>query len=450
MGNENKNLTEQEKSMSIIDRFLEDYKARMDRYERVAQLCAIQCESGLRRNGLRALVTYRAKRLDSLLEKVTIRHAEKNYQTLDEIYDDIVDLAGVRIALYFPGDRTEVDALVRSHFLVEKVKNFPEDIDYSYPYPKRFSGYSARHYRIRLRPSSLAHEDQHLAELLVELQVGSVLMHSWAEVEHDLVYKNRLGHLSYDEYAILDELNGLMHAGEVALERLQEAVKRRIQTESQPFSNHYELAAYLYDYLRQTTPHGTEPFIGRADILFRFLQILGLDTVKSLEPFLGKCNPRMQSKPITEQIVDIILAQNEEFYQAYNRARQEVSRIDPFGAPHEAVSYFSDKRGLGFFMRQWIAMETILSEIVGNVLLSSDNFSTSLQKARNGLDDESLAELEHVHRLRDQILYGDSWPSEEELTRAGKFLQKLLQNLSHHSPDVEEILRKYLPPAEPQ
>jgi ppGpp synthetase/RelA/SpoT-type nucleotidyltranferase len=434
--------------MSIIDQFLEDYKQHMDRYERLAQLCAIQCESGLRRNGLRALVTYRAKRLDSLLEKVTSRNAEKNYQSIDEIYEDIVDLAGVRIALYFPGDRTEVDAFIRSQFIVEHVKNFPEDIDYTYPYPKRFSGYSARHYRIRLKPSTLAPEDQHLANLLVELQVGSVLMHSWAEVEHDLVYKNRPGQLSYEEYAILDELNGLMHAGEVALERLQEAVKRRIQTESQPFSNHYELSAYLYDYLRQNNPEGREPFIGRADILFRFLQIIGLDTVKDLEPYLRKCNPRAQNKPIAEQIVDVILAQNEEFYAAYNRARQEISRTDPFGSPHEAVSYFSDKRGLGLFMRQWIAVETILSDIVGSVLFSSGDFAASLQQIRNGLDGDTLAELEHVHRLRDQILYGDHWPSEEELTRAGRFLQKLLQKLAKHSPDVEHSLREYLDQAE--
>lgn len=433
--------------MSIIDQFLEDYKQRMDRFERLAHLCAIQCESGLRRNGLRALVTYRVKRLDSLLEKVTTRNIEKNYQSLSEIYQDIVDLAGVRIALYFPGDRTEVDALIRSHFHVEQIKNFPEDIDYSYPYPKRFSGYSARHYRIRLRPSTLSPEDQDLAQLLVELQVGSVLMHSWAEVEHDLVYKNRPGHLSYEEYAILDELNGLMHAGEVALERLQEAVKRRVQTESQPFSNHYELAAYLYDYLRRIAPGGAEPFIGRADILFRFLQITGLDTVRNLEPYLSLCNPKMRTKPITEQIIDNILAQNEEFYEDYNQARQEVSRTDPFGAPHETVSYFSNKRGLGFFMRQWIAVETLLGEVVGRVLFSADDYVTSLQEIRNGVDGDILSELENIHKLRDQILYGDSWPDEEELTRAGKFLQKLMQKLAQQSPEFEKTIQKRLPPA---
>ncbi len=49
-------------------------------------------------------------------------------------------------------------------------------------------------------------------------------MHSWAEVEHDLVYKPINGKLSDEEYAILDEINGLVLSGEIALERLQKAM----------------------------------------------------------------------------------------------------------------------------------------------------------------------------------------------------------------------------------
>ena len=53
-------------------------------------------------------------------------------------------------------------------------------------------------------------------------------MHAWSEVEHDLAYKPFSGELSEDEHAILDEINGLVLAGEIALERLQKAVKRRV------------------------------------------------------------------------------------------------------------------------------------------------------------------------------------------------------------------------------
>lgn len=52
-------------------------------------------------------------------------------------------------------------------------------------------------------------------------------MHAWSEVEHDLIYKPLQGTLSKEELAILDELNGLVLAGEIALERLQAAGNER-------------------------------------------------------------------------------------------------------------------------------------------------------------------------------------------------------------------------------
>ncbi len=427
--------------MSVIEQFMNDYKKKVHMYEKLAQLCAYQCESGLKRIGLRALVTFRAKRLDSLMEKVTARSEEKHYKTIEDIYEDIVDLAGVRIALYFPGDREEVDAFVRSNCNIELTKDFPEAIDYVPPYPKRFSGYSARHYRLRLKESTLSEEDKHFAEHVIELQVGSVLMHAWAEVEHDLVYKPRPGLLSHDEYAILDELNGLMHAGEIALERLQRAVKRRINTELQPFSNHYELSSYLYDYLKMTSKNNSEPFIGRTDVLFRFLQLIGYDSVPKLEPYLRKCNPNSKKRPIAQQIIDHILMESDDFYEAYNEARLAVGKTDPFGAPHEALSYFTEKRGLGSFMRQWIAVENIIGHILGNVLLNGESNLEPLQQVRERIiDEETLVKLNQVRDLRNQILYGEEWPSEEELLEASQFMESLLEKLAHKHPEVEHVI----------
>ena len=67
-------------------------------------------------------------------------------------------------------------------------------------------------------------------------KVASVLMHAWSEVEHDLVYKPMQGTLSEEELAILDELNGLVLTGEIALERLQAAGNERIQNSKATFA----------------------------------------------------------------------------------------------------------------------------------------------------------------------------------------------------------------------
>jgi ppGpp synthetase/RelA/SpoT-type nucleotidyltranferase len=69
----------------------------------------------------------------------------------------------------------------------------------------------------------LSDAQKRYAEARAEIQVASVLMHAWSEVNHDLAYKPLQGELSEDEYSILDELNGLVIAGEIALERLQRA-----------------------------------------------------------------------------------------------------------------------------------------------------------------------------------------------------------------------------------
>lgn len=88
--------------MALIKEFLEDYRGKIGHFQHLAEVCAYQCESALKRQGLRVLVTSRAKRLDSLASKVEDRAQEKNYRSIAEIYEDIVDLAGVRIALFFP------------------------------------------------------------------------------------------------------------------------------------------------------------------------------------------------------------------------------------------------------------------------------------------------------------------------------------------------------------
>ncbi len=408
--------------MSLINEFIEDYKHQVDRYEKLAQICAYQCERELKQRGIRALVTYRAKRLDSLLSKAQSRAREKSYHTIADIYDDIVDLAGVRIALFFPGDQKEVDSFIHTHFAVEQVKDFPEDSSQRIAYSQRFSGYAARHYRLRLRGDGLESTDDELTQRIIELQVGSVLMHAWAEVEHDLVYKSSTpSRLSQDEYAILDELNGLMHAGEIALERLQRAVKRRLNFDLKPFANHYELSSFLYDYVRLACPkHYLKQEIGRTDILFQFLQKADLHSVPHLEPILARCYIGRDALPLTRQITDWILRDNPDFYKLYNEARIDVGRIDPLGAPHETRSYFSKKNEVGRFMRRWVAAEEAVGPLLNHISLNGN------RKLKP--ESTAIGQLLEVKDLRDQILYGDHWPGEDQLRRAGNYLNDLLNS----------------------
>jgi ppGpp synthetase/RelA/SpoT-type nucleotidyltranferase len=235
--------------MSVIDEFLGRYTREFDFFREASRLCAQRCETRLDQNGVRAIVSYRAKRPDRLKRKIESRNEKNDYKRVEDIYDNLADLAGVRIALYFPEDLDEVQKIINSRFVVLKQKEFPEGPEsrnYG-EYETQFPGYKARHYHVRLAADDLAEEERRYAQARIEIQVASVLVHAWAEVEHDLVYKPLSGNLSEEEYAILDELNGLVLTGEIALGRLQRATRQRVSERGSRFNNHYELAAYVYE-----------------------------------------------------------------------------------------------------------------------------------------------------------------------------------------------------------
>ena len=104
--------------MDLIERFIERYRREFDYFDQAARLTHGQLDSALASSGIQAMVTYRAKRPDRLEQKLRQRSSSKLYGNTQEIYDDIVDFAGVRVALYFPGARAEVDKVIRSNFEV--------------------------------------------------------------------------------------------------------------------------------------------------------------------------------------------------------------------------------------------------------------------------------------------------------------------------------------------
>src|SRR6476619_3802441 len=158
----------------VIDEFIRRYRKEYDYYEEVARLVEQQSGSDLEAAGIRAIVTHRAKRPDSLLRKLRVRVDEKKYATVDEVYADIHDLAGVRIALYFPADRDTVGKLLRQRFvLISDPKEFPDGA-VKPAYDKRFSGYWATHYRLRLNEAGLADTQKRYMDAKVEVQVASV------------------------------------------------------------------------------------------------------------------------------------------------------------------------------------------------------------------------------------------------------------------------------------
>lgn len=313
--------------MSVVEEYLNQYAKKIDFYREAGRNCAHLCETNMEQMGIRTIVTSRAKRVDRLRDKLEKRSMAKNYVSFEEIEEDIADLAGVRIALYFPGDLVKVQKFIETNFQVKELRVFPgrevaeETINDTYQ--KRFSGYWATHCRVYLKEKDLSEDNRQYANTMIEIQIASALMHAWAEVEHDLVYKPYSGDLSYEEYQILDELNGLVLAGEIALQRLQKAVKNRVSQTSKEFNNHYEVAMFLHTNLGSIIEgKPSEIVLGRVDLMFQCIRSTEFQKPENLKELLDYVHTEHGERPVVDQIMDRIQLLNPEIYERYQNIKQ--------------------------------------------------------------------------------------------------------------------------------
>lgn len=414
--------------MDIIDRFIERYRREFDFFDQAARLAHGQIDLALASSGIQAMVTYRAKRPDRLEQKLRHRSKTKTYATTQDIYDDIVDFAGVRVALYFPGARQEVDKVVRAQFELEgEPKTFPQASAPSYE--KRFSGYWATHYRVRLREHALQDAQKRYADALVEVQVASVLMHAWSEVEHDLVYKPLQGTLSEDEYAILDELNGLVLAGEIALERLQRAIAGRVTREGTPFTSHYELASFLQ---RCAAPilkaNVNDSALGRVDILFELLLRLELNTPEHVRPLVHVIHPDVEKRSIADQVIDQIMAADPVRYRAYAELRRKYEH-EPRTSNVEPIRHIDAI--LGTFMRNWIDLEQHISAALRAQGMDGPQFlaNRSALERFAGIEPDMRREIDRIRMIRNRVVHGRQELDTGELKEATRSLKRILRYL---------------------
>ena len=85
--------------MKIINEFIDQYNKEYDYYQKLSQIVSNKIEDQLFKRGIKAIVSFRAKKPERLLDKLVKRNEKKKYKNLNEIYEDIVDLAGIRISL---------------------------------------------------------------------------------------------------------------------------------------------------------------------------------------------------------------------------------------------------------------------------------------------------------------------------------------------------------------
>ncbi|KAI1301971.1 hypothetical protein F5Y03DRAFT_362342 [Xylaria venustula] len=186
----------------------------------------------------------------------------------------IHDLLGARIALYFPNDVDRVRHILKTSGYrdleikrkggmndLQRLRKVSDELDKNLSthsetdegeegseitkdFERAFSGYGAIHFIAKV-PHRLEKRiglpTDKWEDLVVELQVGTVVMNAWAEVEHDIIYKELDQVESFEDVQrISDLINGVALTGEVALKQLEAAIRKN--KEPQALKNTYEHA----------------------------------------------------------------------------------------------------------------------------------------------------------------------------------------------------------------
>ena len=158
-----------------FEKIMKIYKSAM--VETVEKIKEIQREyQKVNKYNLIEDITYRIKKPESILSKMEKKHYKLTYK---QMVEHINDIAGIRIICPLKKDIFLIKELVRNISGISIIK----EKDYV-THPKE-SGYSSFHQIIEV-PTNL---DGTIVKIKVEIQIRTIAMDFWANLEHKIKYK---------------------------------------------------------------------------------------------------------------------------------------------------------------------------------------------------------------------------------------------------------------------
>ncbi|MBS0339221.1 MAG: hypothetical protein JSS56_01755 [Proteobacteria bacterium] len=271
-------------SDDTVKKSVQRYHREYDRYlklaARVAEICRSEVVEG---NAIRAQVTSRAKSPKSLEGKLRrfAASGKKALADVDVVFDQIRDLAAVRIATYEQRHEDHIVSLVAARFIdANGAPPVPDRKDKNIHDPENF--YRATHLEVFLKPTDIVGTYANVAEVPCEIQICSMMAHVWNEVEHDLGYKPATGVLSQQERTFLAMLGQSVRMGDNTIQSLFAETERRQREQGGTFTDVYDFVARLRGWFP-----GAADFGRHAGPLFEALVPIRLASPDSIQKTIG-------------------------------------------------------------------------------------------------------------------------------------------------------------------
>ena len=169
--------------MNVKDKLIiEDYRKAKQSFIKLDgivydKLCELVKEAGIQTLG----IEHRVKREESLAEKL-VRNGDW-YQK----FDDLTDILGARVICFFNDEVDKLGKEIEKHFTIDR-KN---SSDKRALIKADSFGYLSLHYTCYLTEKSGYPKD--VCNKKFEIQIRTILQHTWAAIEHDIGYKSEFG-----------------------------------------------------------------------------------------------------------------------------------------------------------------------------------------------------------------------------------------------------------------
>jgi putative GTP pyrophosphokinase len=199
-------------------------------YEELAKFVADTLQRLVEKENVLPRITYRPKKLASLLKKIIGRGS---------LYDKINDKAGVRVVVRFDSEVDVVNKVIEKNFFIVHKENKAESLEYNQV------GYRAFHYEVIL-PSHLLAGRVHLEDKICEVQVRTVSMDAWAELCHSLAYKVEF-QIPKDIHRQIYSLSALFEIADKQVSSVKKAIEELPTTTT--FALIANLEAMLYEFV---------------------------------------------------------------------------------------------------------------------------------------------------------------------------------------------------------
>jgi putative GTP pyrophosphokinase len=197
-----------------------DYLRVLGYFEQLASATKRVAEEALKRRRIKIhSIEARAKDPKSFGKKASKPSKnDPNSPMYSNPIQEITDLAAIRIITFFPRTIEEIDRMLKEEFSV--IEQF--DKGEALIEEERF-GYKSVHYLVTFSDARIAlPEYEQFKNAKTEVQVRTILQHSWAEIEHDIQYKSSES-IPHDIRRRFMALAGLLEIADREFQAIQDA-----------------------------------------------------------------------------------------------------------------------------------------------------------------------------------------------------------------------------------